>query len=148
MQVEKIGDGYSKYAPDLVEQGYKNYSGLYVDEYNMKPNIEIECCVAQVPEFVAQGQLVPQKTHIVTDVNTDKLNLGNTYVILVRVPHLPWFCAFNYNNITNNIQNKLSTSTKCCLWRAAEYVANSETPFWPDKKSLQYMLEYQKLKSR
>lgn len=139
--------GESLRAPEYLRIGHTNYIGLYVDEYNDPATIEMECCVAQVPESYQAGQSVITKPKIVTDVNTDKIIPGNTYAILARVPHLPWFYAFCYNNV-RDMKERGEVSAKFCLFRAAEYVAKNKTPFWPDKKSLQYMMEYQKLKGK
>lgn len=134
----------SVYAPENLRKGYANYGGLYLDEYNHKSHIEMECCVAHVPESCHVGEFVTAKP--ITDLKIDKLKSGNTYAILARVPRLPWFYAWCYDNV-HDMKERGKFSAKCCLWRASEYVAESTTPFWPDKRSLRYALEYQKLKS-
>ena len=94
-----------------------------------KQHIEIECCVALVPNFYKVGTPI-KHPQIITDAKTTIPNPETKCAILVRIPHFIWHYAFCYDNVP--IPQRAELNAECCGWRACEYTLTNFSNFWPN----------------
>ena len=94
-----------------------------------KQHIEIECCVALVPNFYKVGTPI-KHPQIITDAKTTIPNPETKCAILVRIPHFIWHYAFCYDNVP--ISQRAELNAECCGWRACEYTLTNFSNFWPN----------------
>ena len=132
--VEAIDDRFGV-AVDNMGQGFNRH----FSRYENRPTAEMECCVAQVPEYNEIGGTI-KNPDIVTNINTNVLKPNHKYAVLARVPHLVWHCASFCENVDTNAQRG-RLAAKVCVLRASEYVHKDETRFWPNNKRRPYLSE-------
>lgn len=131
---EKACDDRFGIAVDNMGTGFNRH----LSQYRNKPTAEMECCVAQVPEYNKIGGWI-NNPDIVTDINTDVLKPGYKYAVLARVPHLIWHCVSFCENVPDAQRGHLAA--RVCVLRASEYVQKQETRFWPDARRRPYLSE-------
>lgn len=132
---EKACDDKFGFAVDNMATGFNRH----FSRYRNRPTAEMECCVAQVPEYSKIGGTI-KNPDIVTDINKNVLKQNYKYAVLARVPHLVWHCASFCENMYTDAQ-KGHLAAKVCVLRASEYVHKDETRFWPDGKRHCYLSE-------
>lgn len=101
-----------------------------------KQHIEIECCVALVPNFYKVGAPI-KHPQIITDAKTTIPNPETKCAILVRIPHFIWHYAFCYDNVP--IPQRAELNAECCGWRACEYTLANFSNFWPNGQRRPYL---------
>lgn len=112
---------------------------MAIQHIQNKQHIEIECCVALVPNFYKVGTLI-KHPQIITDAKTTILNPETKCAILVRIPHFIWHYAFCYDNIP--IPQRAELNAKCCGWRACEYTYYNFSNFWPNGQRRHYLSQH------